>query len=248
VVEVDSYRKCVLVVEDDLIQSENLKRIIIAFNPDYCVDIAHTYEDGLVRAHAKKYDLIFFDIDLGSELKNGYDLAKMLRKHPHYTLTWMIFLTVRRDYELQAFKRIHCYDYLLKPYNEMEVETCLKTLLEHQSEVIEPQYLTLPLEHITVKVCVDEIIYIEVQGRGICIVTTRGNMVAPYFPLKRIEPELLAYANFMKPHRSYIVNIQYIRSIERLSYRQYQLQMQNADTLIPVTSNVKALLVEKLGI
>ena len=247
VVKVNLHRKCILVVEDDLIQSENLKHIIVTFNPEYCVDIANSYEEGLVHAHSKKYDLIFFDIDLGSAQKNGYDLAKMLRTHPHYSLTWMVFLTVRRDYELQAFKRIHCYDYLLKPYDAMEVQTCLKTLLEQQTEAIEAKYITLSLEHITVKIFIDEIICIEVKGRDLLIVTTRGEMIAPYYPLKRIAPELLSYPNFMKPHRSYIVNVQYVRSLERLSYRQYQLQMQNTEILIPVNSNIKALLTEQLG-
>jgi len=62
-----------------------------------------------------------FYIDIGLKNSSGLDLAIELRKTYKYEFSWIIFLTTHVEYITQAFKEVHCYDYILKPYDKQEL-------------------------------------------------------------------------------------------------------------------------------
>ncbi|MDN5352351.1 MAG: hypothetical protein PWQ12_1271 [Clostridiales bacterium] len=233
--------KNILIVEDDSNQRKNLEQMIISVNAHYQVFSASNYQEALRIAFSEKIDLFFFDIDL-KDSKTGYELAETLRNNSRYRLTWMIFLTVRTDMELRAYKEIHCFSYVIKPYSKADIKESLDRLLEDEYLVLkkaEMEYITLELEHMSVRVNLDEIIYIEAKGRSSSVVTVRGTYNAPYVNLKWIEQNLKQYSNFLKVHRSFIANVNYIKAIKKYSYRQQYLEFYKCEDEIPISNTHK---------
>lgn len=233
--------KNILIVEDHPLQRENLREIIVRLKGQYKVFLAESYEEAMTIALNETIHLFMLDIDLKGD-KTGYQLAENLREMSQYQLTWIVFLTVRTDYERSAFKKIHCYDYLVKPYGRKEVDQILETLLQHNhpdTGATSDPYMTLDQDGVVLRVNVDEIVYIEARGRKCVLITTRGPLEVAYIPLKAMETQLAKFPSIMRAHRSYLVNTKYIKCIERENYRSSHITFYNVEDSIPVTSGYK---------
>ncbi|WP_229775528.1 response regulator [Anaerosalibacter bizertensis] len=62
-----------------------------------------------------------FLLDIQLKDYSGFELAKEIRNIDNYKLTPIIFVTAIPTRELMAFKEIHCYDYIVKPFKEEEI-------------------------------------------------------------------------------------------------------------------------------
>jgi DNA-binding LytR/AlgR family response regulator len=138
-------------------------------------------------------------------LSNGIEVVKKLRRFGYFPV---VFITESTDYAVDAFA-VNALHYLIKPVSEPAVEEalnrCLATLnLMHES-ILEVKTL-----HRTVPVAVRQITYIEVFN-NVSVIHTDRTEFQTYTPLKDLF-EILDKRLFMKPHRSYIVNMGYIQS------------------------------------
>ena len=214
--------KKVLVVEDDSWQRSNIKKVIEEVHEGVYVYTAGTYLEAMAIAKDELMDLFIFDIDLNDDI-NGFELAKIIRKEKRYTLTWMVFLTIDTSFELEAYKTVHCYEYIQKPYKKEKIKALVKRLLvpysESATEIYQP-FITIETVQSTLKIFIDDIIFIEARGRGVEINTVKGEYISGYTSLKKIGLLLEQHSQFVKTHRSYIVNMKYVKSIRRLSSRQ----------------------------
>lgn len=194
------------------------------------------YDDALAIAKRESVQLFFLDIDLIGQ-KNGFELAESLRKMEAYKLTWIVFLTIRQDYERKAFKKIHCYDYLQKPFSKETIEHLLETLLltKHPNQMKDVFFLTLEQDGVIIKVDVSEILYIEARGRKCVLVTTRGEIEVAYITLKSLEIQLSNQVNFMRSHRSFLINIDFVQKIEKENYRHSRISFFNCDSSVPIS-------------
>lgn len=232
----------ILVVEDDHVQRHNLKKMIEACGSYYKVYQADGFENALGIALKEEIDMFFLDIDINSQ-KTGYELAKALRNMPQYKLVWIVFLTVRSEYEREAFKIVHCYDYLIKPFNQEAIAKCLETLLENPytqlKKVDSKPTVTFNLDNVTLKLVTEEILFIEAKGRNVLIKTLDALHEMPYTSLKKMETKLKTHSEFVKVHRSFIVNVNHVRACVKHSYRENWLEFYVTDDKIPISLSYK---------
>ena len=207
----------ILVVEDDQIQRENLAKMLCEIKKDFTILEASTVEEALKIVNMNTIHLFYIDICLGEG--SGINLAFEIRKSSKYKLVWIVFITTHVSYIIEAFKKIHCYDYIIKPYDKENIKDITLTLLESQTinsvnESIEKKYVTFEIDGIWLEIAMDEIVFAEVFART-CYVHTKNQIYKiDYTPLKKII-ELLQDGNFIQCHRSYVVNIDYIKKIEK---------------------------------
>lgn len=206
----------ILIVEDDDIQRNNLKTMLQELDHEYQILDSSSAYHALELLKGNNIDLFFIDIHLHNE--SGLKLARHIRKIPGYDLTWIIFVTSHLEYMLEAFKEIHCYDYLLKPYDKAAIQGMLKKLLFNNSMSIsaaeERKYIFVDINGIMAKIFVNDIIFIEVFGKLCVIHTTKGTYNVRNLTLTRIlgiVPDNL----LIQSHRSYAVNTRYIQSINK---------------------------------
>ena len=149
------------------------------------------------------FDVIFLDIQM--EHLNGMETAKMLRQRKNHSL--LIFVTVLKECVFDAFE-VEAFDYLLKPFDsdhfKRTMDRVIKTLQQRETKSIvirrgtSCDIILLP-----------EIVYFEVQGRKIYIHQSNGKITDYYDKLNDLEQRI--DGRFFRCHRSYLVNIEYIR-------------------------------------
>lgn len=159
-------------------------------------------------------DLMFVDINMPD--LNGIDFVKSLTQKPQ-----IIFTTAYSDYAIEGFQ-VDAIDYILKPISYvvfLKAATKAKTwceLNQKQNEVIQttPEYIFVKSEYKLMRILLSDIKYIESSNEYIQIHLINEEPVTTLIRLKVIE-EQLPKDKFMRVHRSFIVNLDRVKVIER---------------------------------
>lgn len=209
----------ILILEDDIVQLKVLSKIVRDINSNYTVYEASDIEEALKITNKETIHLFFIDIHLNNE--SGLKFASTIRRMNEYKLTWILFITISKSYMLSAFKQIHCYDYILKPYNSETIEETTKLLLSDTraqvaaTEVFE-KFIVVDMKNIQVKIFISDIVFVEVFLRTSIIHTIHDTYTINYLSLKKIY-SMINSSNIIQSHRSYLVNTKYIKKIEKNS-------------------------------
>ncbi len=174
----------------------------------------HNAFEALEKINNEKIDLIFLDIQMPD--LSGMDLAKTLPGH-----TRIIFTTAFSEYALDGF-RVDAVDYLLKPFNYQEFLKAANKALERLTHVAKDkaaekdrQFIFVKSEYRQVKINLDDVIYFEGLKDYIKIwLKDQPRPVLTLMSLKALEEELPA-DKFMRVHRSYIIALGKIETVER---------------------------------
>ncbi|ABR49685.1 two component transcriptional regulator, LytTR family [Alkaliphilus metalliredigens QYMF] len=205
----------VLIVEDNLEQLCFLKDILEESQEDITIFTATSVKQAYHLALSHNINLFFIDIGLPDG--SGLELAKNLRAIQKYELTWVVFLTTYTQYILKAFKQIHCYDYIVKPYKKEDIIAITKKLLNTSSLASsnnDEQYLTFQMKGYILKIFIKDIVYIEVYKKNCTIYTSNDSYLVKKMPLSKIY-EMLSPGEFIQCHRSFLVNIHYIKEMKK---------------------------------
>ncbi|HLW09698.1 MAG TPA: LytTR family DNA-binding domain-containing protein [Fermentimonas sp.] len=170
----------------------------------------------------EKVDVLFLDIQMPEV--NGMDFA-----HTISSQTRIIFTTAFSEYAIEGY-RVNALDYLLKPFSFEEFVTAAKKALnwfeitkqkvtgeidKDKDRERENVGIFIKSEYKYLHILYDEIILIEGLKDYVKIHTsTNPNPILSLMSLKQLEEDL-PYSNFIRVHRSYIVNIDKISSINK---------------------------------
>lgn len=154
------------------------------------------------------FDAFFVDIQLKD--KNGLEFAKSLRKEKNYQFTPIVFITGVPTKELEAFKKVHCYDYILKPFTEDEINRVFNDILVEYAKKFKEAKLTLKFKEVNQVIDQKDIILVEVRNRIIHIHTTLGEIKYKRMSLRKFMD--LLDRRFLQVHQGYIVNSEMITS------------------------------------
>jgi two-component system LytT family response regulator len=169
----------------------------------------------LLRETESSVDLLFVDINMPD--MSGLDFVRSLRYHP-----LVIFTTAYAEYALDGFQ-VDALDYLLKPIGYPDflrsAEKAFrqyKLLMNEKSPLPENDMkkLFVKSEHKMIQIDISAITHIESRSEYLRIYTEPTPPVMTLGSLKSLE-EKLPSTHFMRVHRSYIVNLQKITTIER---------------------------------
>jgi DNA-binding LytR/AlgR family response regulator len=213
----------ILIVEDDNIQRENLKKMLQGIDKNLKIYEAEDKDEALKILNYKTIDVFYIDIFLKNS--SGLDLTVEIRKIYIYELSWIIFLTTHIEYITQAFKQVHCYDYILKPYDTQELINISKRIVSREcnNTVMERKYVIFDLKNgILIKIYIDEIIFIEVNNRTCTVYTKNGEYEVKGLSLKQ-SLKLTNSKDIIQCHKSFAVNINYITKIQKVSIKSYEL-------------------------
>lgn len=219
----------VLIVEDDHIQRKNLVKMIYEADKNLDIYEAESMEEALNMS--KENYINFFYIDIFLKDSSGLDLALELRKMEIYKFTWIIFITTHVKYMLQAFKEVHCYDYIIKPYKKEEIIETTRFLIsgkyEYNIKEDKNKCVVFVLQNsVSVKLNIDEIFFIEVNLRKVTLHTKKGK----YQPKKMSLAKALVIINadyILQSHKSFAVNVKLIDKVESISAKLWKVSFTN---------------------
>ncbi|MEI6138903.1 MAG: LytTR family DNA-binding domain-containing protein [Mariniphaga sp.] len=159
-------------------------------------------------------DLMFVDVNMPD--LSGMDFVKTLDNPPK-----VIFTTAYSEYAVDGF-RVEALDYLLKPISYPDFYKSVlkaKSWFEiHQKNQLQvrndSQFLLIKSDYRIVRINFKDINYIEAMSEYVKIYLTGSKPVMSLLSMKSLE-EQLPPDQFMRIHRSYIVNLSQISIIER---------------------------------
>lgn len=169
-------------------------------------------------------DLVFLDIQM--PLKSGLDVVRELSSHP--LKTTVVFVTAYDKYAIQAIK-LAAFDFLLKPVDPDELHVVIRNFHAKRLQQNHDNKLDALLKHINhenrirlntrsgfILVDPSEIIYIQADGNysEIILSTQKKEIVTQHLGAL---VEMLAGENFIRASRSCLVNVVYLRKVDRKS-------------------------------
>ena len=180
------------------------------------LQLIRTFEDAISAAEFLKstaVDLVFLDINMPDI--TGIDLARSLTVKP-----MIIFTTSYRNYAYEGFE-LEAIDFVEKPIEfERFARAVEKALLfyQYKNRANEKpkdtdENLYVQSEYRVIKIDLNTIGYIESMENYIRIHLTNGKPVLTLMPLKEVLKKLPS-AKFQRIHRSYIVPVGKIRSLQ----------------------------------
>lgn len=156
--------------------------------------------------NASPFDIVFLDIEMVG--MDGMETARKLRERGDRCK--LIFLTAHKKYVFSAFD-VEAMQYLLKPLDIERLHIVLnQAILRLEAE--NTQYLNVKQGNKITRVPFGSISYIEVFDRKLFIHTAQCTYDF-YGKLEELE-ELLS-EDFFRCHRSYIVNLSYVRRYDK---------------------------------
>ncbi len=214
------------------------------------VDEAGNGTEAVIKILQHRPDLIFLDIQM-PEL-DGFEVLKEI--WPHHQ-PFVVFTTAYDQYALRAFE-VNAIDYLLKPFNELRFHQALDRVKERLTQHTQPriealvnqlmaEQATQPhgnyLRRILVKetgrmylVKTEDISYLDADGNYITLHTAnrgdRPERHTIYESLTSLETKLDP-ADFVRINRSYIVNLNYIATVETYFNGEYIVHMKTGQQL-----------------
>lgn len=204
------------ICEDEKIHSDTLAAMIrgwqkqqedAGFEHHVSLSVFQSANEFIMKAEGELYDLLFLDINM--EGINGYELAERIFRSDSRTV--LVFTTANPDYLAEGYY-VRAFRYLLKPLKQQDVLACLehvKALTEKEMK----QFLIVKTEDGSVRVPYYEILYAEVRSHYIYIVTDKRTY---RFKGRLADVEAqLTDGNFIKCHRSYLLNISHIDTMKK---------------------------------
>ena len=191
--------------------------------------------------------LIFLDVQMPK--LTGFEMLELIDNPPA-----IIFSTAFDSYAIRAFE-INAVDYLLKPYSKDRFDTAVHKALGRiesgNSDVqtfknsIAPPSGT-PLTRVAVKdrqqihvIPVEDIDYIEADGDYVKLHTAKSAYLKEK-TMKFFEENLPAQ-QFIRIHRSYIINVAKVAKIELYEKENYRVHLKNGECLKASSKGYKAL-------
>ena len=157
------------------------------------------------------YDAILLDVFMPGI--NGIQCARDIRTFDN--LVKIIFLTSSAEYAVESYA-VKAYQYLLKPIQKENLFHILK-MLEKETETVEKNIFVLRAKSGITKVELSKLEYCEVINRKIILHLTNGEEYECSLRMNELEEKLKDYKMFLKPHRSFLVNMDHIRSLSTRS-------------------------------
>ncbi|MBQ8823542.1 MAG: response regulator transcription factor [Lachnospiraceae bacterium] len=213
---------------------------IIEKQADYqVVAKCQDFATALVNFRKHSPDVVFMDIDLGGD--DGMECAKIMTElSPKVKI---IFATAHSEYMANAFE-IYAFDYLVKPFDMERVVRTLDRIRDQQGAAQMPDAVSRSEKYqgkLLIKgkeqswlVSVEDIIFIE-KADGSTRIVTKSEEYKTALSLTDLE-EKLDKEQFIRCHKSYIVNVSQITRMESYGRWTYTVKLKDTKETALMTS------------
>lgn len=179
------------------------------------VDSCQSALDAIKVLEGQEVDAIFIDINMPD--LNGLDFVRSLQNPP-----LVVFTTAYQEYALEGYK-VDAIDYLLKPFGMGDILRAADKVkrqydLMHTASLSpadEDDALFLKTEYKVVRILIHDIIYVEGMAEYLRIhLAGQDKPIVVLLSMKKME-ERLPSLDFMRIHKSYIINLHHIAEINK---------------------------------
>lgn len=227
---IDDEQPAINVLKKYISQLPDLKLIATETNPLLGIEIIKT----------EKPELVFLDIQMDE--MNGIEVMKII-----HNISKVIFCTAYSEFAVTSYE-LDAVDYLMKPIDFNRFAKAVQRVTDSIAQ--QPSVFTEPLlnDYIFVKtgqrgkmlkIDLDDIDYVEAMNNYIAF-HWGGQKTLAYLTMKELE-ERLPSGSFIRIHKSYIVALKQISSMEN-----NELILKKISTRIPIGANYKEIFMKRM--
>lgn len=226
-----------ILIDDEELGRTSLSNLLKTYcsNIEICA-MCHDIDDAYQAINKHNPDLIFLDVNIPPH--TGFDLLKRFDKINFE----VIIVTAFDHYAIEAI-RFSAIDYLLKPVRIDELQAAIARadarILQHQkmnynlvSQVLETQHkpdkLIIHTHNGSHLIMLSNLIYIQSDNTYSIFHTTQNEKIVSSKSIKNYE-EMLSDKGFFRSHKSYLINMKYVKSL---------LQIDQLEILLSTTQKV----------
>lgn len=224
------------VVDDE----ENARRVVLKYLERHCENYqiifeATDYQEAVDYTLQLKPDLLFLDVHLLDG--TGIEVAQEIKDKSKAKI---IFTTAYNEYAINAL-RLRAFDYLLKPLDTEEFIDSLKRvvveIMKEKSQI--PITTTIAITTLSGTQLIEKntILYVKAEASYCNIQMANGKTITVSKPLKYIEQQVENCPSFTKIHKSFIVNRDFVKSLDRTTH---EVILKNEEKLPISRSNIKS--------
>lgn len=211
-----------VICDDDIRMITKLSSVIekVILTNDYDAQIVFkttNYDKLLEYVSSNNVNVIFLDIEFSGCKENGLDIAKKIRNINKNC--YLIFVTSHFEYIANAYK-FKTFDYIFK--SSIDIENISSTLKRLFDDVYDSDTKFLKINNKNTFIDLKDILFIEKAGVKIIYHTYQADYVSYNSFNKLTLPE-----NFIRCHKSFIVNID---NISNISYADNIIYLKNGST------------------
>lgn len=210
----------VCIIDDDKEMTGQLYGLITEyFKERRIVFTADAYYNGdefieaLCNTAVTDYHIYFLDIIMQG--RNGIQVAREIRKRDR--TAHIIFLTSSPEYALEGYE-VQAYNYLLKPLQKDKLYNTLSGILGTENTPSAKQ-LQITNNGVVKNIPYQNIVYIEVRRNKVILFLNTGEEVETYSTITEMVSLLKGEELFTRTHRSFIINMHYIKEFASTSIR-----------------------------
>lgn len=215
----------IAICDDEMVFIRQMERLLKAIPEVKSIDKYDDIDELNAFLEKDTYDLIFMDIDWKGHEKTGTQYAAAVNdKYPNVQI---VFITAYNDRFSESifFEKVNLCGYLVKPikFNNLKflIQKALNTIKKRQEETIVVQY-----RGVTENLAISDIMYMESKAHQLYINTVLEQILV----YKKLDDyENVLSDSFIRVHKSFMVNMEYIKRIERTS-----LMLKNG-TVLPIS-------------
>lgn len=220
----------IVICDDESVYIKSLDQLIRSWSVRHDAEHALTISsfrsgEELLEKHAEGYriDVLFMDIQFPNEDSGLQVVREIRRREPALPV---VFTTNYGEYVYEGYT-VNAFRFLRKPLTQNSIDECMD-ILWHQYSLTQREAILFQTRSQTLCLPAGSILYLEAQGHTIRIRTTDATGVytlrSRFSDIRKLLPTEL----FIQCHRSYDVNIQFVRR-----FTHSEILMSNGD-LIPI--------------
>ncbi|MES2799784.1 MAG: LytTR family DNA-binding domain-containing protein [Bacteroidota bacterium] len=213
-----------LIIDDEERARNSLAAAIQSFCPEVKILAqASNVPEGVELIKQHQPQLVFLDIEMPEY--NGFELLNFI-EDINFDI---IFVTAYSQYAIRAFE-VSAMDYLLKPVEVSALQNAVKKAIDKQSittitkrlEILKDSFINEEIKKISLPMAdglhfveVNEIVCLEADGAYTTVCLHNGARILVSKKLKFFEDVLSNRPNFFRPHRSFLINLNFIKKYTR---------------------------------
>lgn len=175
-------------------------------------DVYHNGLDLLASINTHSYDVLLLDILMPGF--TGIETAREIRQSNEKIP--IIFLTTSQEFAVESY-RVHAFDYLMKPVDQDALFETLDRAFAMTESTLEKSILVQTSKAVYV-LSLSQIEFVEINNRTLSFHLIDGTVKSISGRLSDYEEALLKHPEFLKIHRSYIINMDLMKALNQKSF------------------------------
>lgn len=216
----------IAICDDDVLELTRISSLLNLYKQERHIYLTYkTYNNPtemLADMNQNPYDLLLLDILM--PVFTGIEVAKEIRNFNNEVP--IVFLTSSPEFALDSYV-VKARDYILKPVSQNRLFSVLDSIFTENPEPMDG--LSLKTQHGLLRIFFSKLSYVEVMKKQLYFHMSDGSIKNIPGSLSEYENTLLAHNEFIKVHRSFIVNLWYMNELTASGF------ISNTGDIIPIS-------------